>query len=98
MRAWANGERRTAACVILETQILQVLRGAGNEPRILDLPDRFSDQTSSSSSHPELAGRFLDCEDDVLVAGAAAEIAFELVTDSLVRELSALADEVTTAT
>src|SRR5438093_8386964 len=96
IRAWACGLRTKAAYVIpgiftSSTYCPRPVMKRGSSRRLMDLPKRRSDATvamaSTSLLRGHMLGRPLDRLHDVVVAGAAAQIAFQLVPDELLRRL-----------
>src|SRR5262249_60507350 len=77
--------------------VIYIHSSPGNQPRILAALDPFANKLGNHGhrSRPrsggllgtQLGGGVLNCIDDVLIAGAAAEIAFECFTDLGVRRV-----------
>src|SRR5215218_5664579 len=92
MRAWAYGERRIATCAMPVSFrssryfAAPVIR-RGSSTRLMRAPMTFvvGSATWVVIASPR-AGRRMDGLDDVLVAGAAAEVAFEPAPDLFVGE------------
>src|SRR6266436_2675367 len=96
MRAWACGLRTNAAYVIpgsfrSSTYWPRPVMKRGSSRRLIDLPNRRSAATVaiklSSLLRGHVLGRPLDRLHDVVIAGAPAEIAFQLMPDQLLRGL-----------